>query len=109
MCLIMVWCSVKDSKTVEDSKISEICSDELEECHSIRFSTLFYFRGYNERVELYYGCLQNVSNDSGQYAWQSLLAYDACIRLCLYEWSKGSTEASEFLRDECRILRGAFG
>jgi hypothetical protein len=73
--------SVKDSKTVEDSKISEICSDELEECHSI----------------------------SGQYAWQSLLAYDACIRLCLYEWSKGSTEASEFLRDECRILRGAFG
>ncbi|EOA14637.1 hypothetical protein CARUB_v10027895mg [Capsella rubella] len=72
--------SVKETKTVEDEKISEVTSDELD-CHSI----------------------------SGQYAWQSLLAYDACIRLCLYEWSKGSTEASEFLRDECRILRGAFG
>ncbi|XP_010442250.1 PREDICTED: uncharacterized protein LOC104725316 [Camelina sativa] len=72
--------SVKDNTTVEGAKIAEVCSDELD-CHSI----------------------------SGQYAWQSLLAYDACIRLCLYEWSKGSTEASEFLRDECRILRGAFG
>ncbi|XP_010482077.1 PREDICTED: uncharacterized protein LOC104760812 [Camelina sativa] len=72
--------SVKETKTMEDAKIAEVCSDELD-CHSI----------------------------SGQYAWQSLLAYDACIRLCLYEWSKGSTEASEFLRDECRLLRGAFG
>ncbi|KAL1219602.1 hypothetical protein V5N11_009729 [Cardamine amara subsp. amara] len=72
--------SVKDTKTVEDVQIQEISSDELD-CHNI----------------------------SGQYAWQSLLAYDACIRLCLYEWSKGSTEAAEFLRDECRLLRGAFG
>ncbi|CAN8265714.1 unnamed protein product [Cochlearia groenlandica] len=47
--------------------------------------------------------------ESGQYAWQSLLAYDACVRLCLYAWSRGSSEAPEFLRDECRLLRGAFG
>ncbi|CAH2044804.1 unnamed protein product, partial [Thlaspi arvense] len=72
--------SVKDTETGEDAQIQEMCSDELD-CHSI----------------------------SGQYAWQSLLAYDACVRLCLYAWSKGSSEAPEFLRDECRLLRGAFG
>lgn len=38
MCLIMVWCSVKDSKTVEDAKIWEVNSEELD-CHSIRLST----------------------------------------------------------------------
>lgn len=42
MCLTMVWCSVKDSKTVEDAKISDICSDELD-CHSIRLSSYFCF------------------------------------------------------------------
>ncbi|CAA7035193.1 unnamed protein product [Microthlaspi erraticum] len=72
--------SVRDTKNGEDEQIQEIHSDELD-CHSI----------------------------SGQYAWQSLLAYDACVRLCLYAWSKGSSEAPEFLRDECRLLRGAFG
>ncbi|KAL5865487.1 hypothetical protein ACOSQ3_003001 [Xanthoceras sorbifolium] len=48
-------------------------------------------------------------NTSGQYAWQTLVAYDACIRLCLYAWAKGCTEAPEFLRDECLVLRSAFG
>eukprot|EP00257_Ricinus_communis_P019201 XP_015578120.1 uncharacterized protein LOC8288297 isoform X1 [Ricinus communis] len=46
---------------------------------------------------------------SGQYAWQTLIAYDACIRLCLYAWARGCTEAPEFLRDECLLLRSAFG
>ncbi|XP_010036107.1 uncharacterized protein LOC104425188 isoform X1 [Eucalyptus grandis] len=46
---------------------------------------------------------------SGQYAWQTLVAYDACIRLCLYAWARGCTEAPEFLRDECLVLRNAFG
>uniref|UniRef100_A0A7N0VD54 Uncharacterized protein n=1 Tax=Kalanchoe fedtschenkoi TaxID=63787 RepID=A0A7N0VD54_KALFE len=46
---------------------------------------------------------------SGQVAWQTLIAYDACIRLCLYEWARGCTEAPEFLRDECLVLRNAFG
>lgn len=46
---------------------------------------------------------------SGQYAWQTLIAYDATIRLCLHAWERGCTEAPEFLRDECFILRSAFG
>ncbi|KAF5482667.1 hypothetical protein F2P56_003217 [Juglans regia] len=48
-------------------------------------------------------------NTSGQYAWQTLIAYDACIRLCLHAWGRGCTEAPEFLKDECVILRSAFG
>ncbi|CAM8899854.1 unnamed protein product [Rhodiola kirilowii] len=46
---------------------------------------------------------------SGQFAWQTLIAYDACIRLCLHAWARGCTEAPEFLRDECLVLRSAFG
>ncbi|CAH8363075.1 unnamed protein product [Eruca vesicaria subsp. sativa] len=72
--------SVRQTQSEEAAQIEDISSDELN-CHTI----------------------------SGQYAWQSLLAYDACVRLCLYSWSRGSSEAPEFLRDECRLLRGAFG
>ncbi|XP_021776496.1 uncharacterized protein LOC110740316 [Chenopodium quinoa] len=46
---------------------------------------------------------------SGQHAFQTLVAYDACIRLCLHAWAKGCPDAPEFLRDECLILRTAFG
>ncbi|XP_024364609.1 uncharacterized protein [Physcomitrium patens] len=46
---------------------------------------------------------------SGQAAWQSMIAYDGCVRLCLRAWSRGSTEAPEFLQDECAVLRDAFG
>ncbi|KAK4765869.1 hypothetical protein SAY87_007511 [Trapa incisa] len=58
---------------------------------------------------------QNIQSDpspyctSSQYAWQTLVAYDACIRLCLHAWARGCTEAPEFLRDECLVLRNAFG
>ncbi|KAI5339991.1 hypothetical protein L3X38_019265 [Prunus dulcis] len=48
-------------------------------------------------------------NTSGQYAWQTLIAHEACIRLCLQAWARGCTEAPEFLRDECLALRNAFG
>ncbi|KAF8410912.1 hypothetical protein HHK36_003449 [Tetracentron sinense] len=48
-------------------------------------------------------------NTSGQNAWQTMIAYDACVRLCLHAWAGGSTEAPEFLRDECLVLRSAFG
>ncbi|KAJ8748210.1 hypothetical protein K2173_000618 [Erythroxylum novogranatense] len=48
-------------------------------------------------------------NTSGQYAWQTLIAYDACIRLALYAWARGSAEAPHFLKDECLVLRRAFG
>ncbi|XP_004305865.1 PREDICTED: uncharacterized protein LOC101301517 [Fragaria vesca subsp. vesca] len=46
---------------------------------------------------------------SGQYAWQTLVAHEACIRLCLQAWARGCTEAPDFLRDECLVLRNAFG
>ncbi|PIN16647.1 hypothetical protein CDL12_10693 [Handroanthus impetiginosus] len=46
---------------------------------------------------------------SGQNAYQALVAYDACIRLCLNAWARGRAEAPEFLRDECLLLRDAFG
>ncbi|XP_047333688.1 uncharacterized protein LOC124937465 [Impatiens glandulifera] len=48
-------------------------------------------------------------NTSGQNAWQTLIAYDGCVRLCLNAWARGCTEAPEFLRDECLVLRSAFG
>lgn len=46
---------------------------------------------------------------SGQSAWQTLVAYEACTRLCLQAWARGCMEAPEFLRDECIALRNAFG
>ncbi|KAL3502951.1 hypothetical protein ACH5RR_037400, partial [Cinchona calisaya] len=46
---------------------------------------------------------------SDQNAWQIMIAYDACIRLCLNAWARGCAEAPEFLRDECVLLRNAFG
>ncbi|KAL4588872.1 hypothetical protein LXL04_001769 [Taraxacum kok-saghyz] len=47
--------------------------------------------------------------NSGQNPWQTLIAYDACFRLCLNAWARGCTEAPLFLNDECRLLRNAFG
>ncbi|KAL3036198.1 hypothetical protein AAZX31_02G291000 [Glycine max] len=51
----------------------------------------------------------NTSSCNSQFAWQTLITYDACIRLCLQAWAKGCTEAPEFLKDECLALRSAFG
>ncbi|GMG98846.1 hypothetical protein Nepgr_000686 [Nepenthes gracilis] len=48
-------------------------------------------------------------NPSGQNVWQTFVAYDACIRLCLHAWARGCPDAPEFLRDECLVLRSAFG
>lgn len=47
--------------------------------------------------------------NSAQSAWQSFVAYDACFRLCLNAWERNCMEAPEFLRDECMVLRNAFG
>ncbi|MCO5588510.1 hypothetical protein L7F22_042467 [Adiantum nelumboides] len=46
---------------------------------------------------------------SGHAAWQVLIAYDACVRLCLRAWAKGCMEAPEFLLNECLLLRNSFG
>jgi len=51
----------------------------------------------------------HISSCSSQDAWQTLITYDACIRLCLQAWARGCTEAPEFLKDECLALRSAFG
>ncbi|KAL5729754.1 hypothetical protein ACHQM5_002657 [Ranunculus cassubicifolius] len=51
----------------------------------------------------------NYHHASGQSVWQTMVAYDACIRLCLNAWAKGCAEAPEFLHDECSLLRTAFG
>ncbi|KAL5992642.1 hypothetical protein ACLOJK_013561 [Asimina triloba] len=45
----------------------------------------------------------------GQGPWYAVIAYDACVRLCLYSWAKGCAEAPFFLKNECALLRDAFG
>lgn len=46
---------------------------------------------------------------SGQGPWHSVVAYDACVRLCLHSWARGCTEeAPIFLENECALLRNAF-
>ncbi|KAI0499098.1 hypothetical protein KFK09_019999 [Dendrobium nobile] len=46
---------------------------------------------------------------SGQGPWHCVLAYDACVRLCLHSWARGCMEAPSFLENECALLRKAFG
>lgn len=46
---------------------------------------------------------------STQGPWHSVLAYDACVRLCLNAWARGCMEAPVFLENECALLRSAFG
>ncbi|GER27315.1 DNA repair protein RAD50 [Striga asiatica] len=47
---------------------------------------------------------------SGLGHWCGVIAYDACVRLCLHSWSRdGRKEAPAFLANECALLRDAFG
>lgn len=46
---------------------------------------------------------------SGHGPWQSVIAYDACTRLCLNAWARGCMEAPIFLENECELLRDSFG
>ncbi|CAO2834467.1 unnamed protein product, partial [Amaranthus hypochondriacus] len=46
---------------------------------------------------------------STQGPWHSVVAYDACVRLCLNAWARGCMEAPIFLENECALLRSAFG
>ncbi|PKI73540.1 hypothetical protein CRG98_006121 [Punica granatum] len=41
--------------------------------------------------------------------WHAVIAYDACVRLCLNAWARGCMEAPMFLENECLLLRDAFG
>ncbi|KAL7608515.1 hypothetical protein Lser_V15G11939 [Lactuca serriola] len=40
--------------------------------------------------------------------WCAIISYEACVRLCLKNWSIGSPEAVSFLKNECSLLRSAF-
>lgn len=40
--------------------------------------------------------------------WPAVITYDACVRLCLKNWSIGCPEARAFLKNECSLLRDAF-
>ncbi|XP_057973118.1 uncharacterized protein LOC131161393 isoform X2 [Malania oleifera] len=46
---------------------------------------------------------------SAQGPWLAVIAYDACVRLCLHAWAKGCEEAPTFLENECALLRNVFG
>ncbi|KAJ7958937.1 Pesticidal crystal cry8Ba protein [Quillaja saponaria] len=41
--------------------------------------------------------------------WHAVVAYDACVRLCLHAWAIQCMEAPRFLENECALLRDAFG
>ncbi|CAK9148987.1 unnamed protein product [Ilex paraguariensis] len=41
--------------------------------------------------------------------WHAVIAYEACVRLCLHSWAKGCMEAPIFLENENALLRNAFG
>ncbi|BAT81923.1 hypothetical protein VIGAN_03183600 [Vigna angularis var. angularis] len=41
--------------------------------------------------------------------WHGVIAYDACVRLCLHAWAMQCMEAPMFLENECALLRDSFG
>ncbi|XP_058204103.1 uncharacterized protein LOC131318401 isoform X1 [Rhododendron vialii] len=40
--------------------------------------------------------------------WSAVIAYDACVRLCLLALAKQCMEAPMFLKNECALLRNIF-
>ncbi|KAG9137431.1 hypothetical protein Leryth_020632 [Lithospermum erythrorhizon] len=40
--------------------------------------------------------------------WHGVIAYEACVRLCLHAWARGCMEAPMFLENENALLRNAF-
>ncbi|PQQ10519.1 uncharacterized protein Pyn_37378 [Prunus yedoensis var. nudiflora] len=41
-------------------------------------------------------------------SWHAVIAYDACVRLCLHAWAMECMEAPMFLENECALLRDSF-
>ncbi|XP_010252941.1 PREDICTED: uncharacterized protein LOC104594363 isoform X2 [Nelumbo nucifera] len=112
---------VKSEQTSSDMEVEQISSDmhapsETGACNESK-EVLADPRGQSQRSSA--PCPGTISREtekqipyysaSGQNAWQTMIAYDACIRLCLHAWARGCMEAPEFLRDECVVLRSAFG
>ncbi|WZZ91663.1 hypothetical protein YC2023_120242 [Brassica napus] len=47
---------------------------------------------------------------SEQGPWSAMICYEACVRLCLHSLAEDSDiEASYFLKNDCVLLRNAFG
>ncbi|KAI5662135.1 hypothetical protein M9H77_21458 [Catharanthus roseus] len=99
-----------------DQKNDEVNMSNESEEDSLRFEACKREEGTAPETEVPSGRWQEKSMDyspgydaSDQNAWQTLVAYDACIRLCLNAWARSCTEAPEFLKDECLVLRRAFG
>ncbi|XP_009122050.1 uncharacterized protein LOC103846803 isoform X1 [Brassica rapa] len=47
---------------------------------------------------------------SEQGPWSAMICYEACVRLCLHSLAAdGDSEASYFLKNDCVLLRNAFG
>ncbi|KAL0888189.1 hypothetical protein Bca101_012172 [Brassica carinata] len=47
---------------------------------------------------------------SEQGPWSAMICYEACVRLCLHSLAKDSdSEASYFLKNDCVLIRNAFG
>lgn len=45
-----------------------------------------------------------------QGTWCAVIAYDACVRLCLHAWAQSyCAEVKGFLENESALLRDAFG
>eukprot|EP00850_Spirogloea_muscicola_P008528 SM000045S16273 [mRNA] locus=s45:674261:679828:+ [translate_table: standard] len=42
-------------------------------------------------------------------SWEAVVAYEACVRLCLAAEARGSVESHQFLHDGCHLLRSCFG
>ncbi|KAI5324766.1 hypothetical protein L3X38_033839 [Prunus dulcis] len=50
-----------------------------------------------------------VFHASVQGTWCAVIAYDACVRVCLHVWAQSCcTEVQCFLENECALLRDAF-
>ncbi|KAI4389465.1 hypothetical protein MLD38_001690 [Melastoma candidum] len=41
--------------------------------------------------------------------WHAVIAYEACVKVCLNAWARGCMEAPVFLENECLLLRDKFG
>ncbi|KAF9589946.1 hypothetical protein IFM89_029562 [Coptis chinensis] len=88
--------------------------NKFEECHKLGIGSSDK-GGTEQTSNVIHAAIETQSQRSnglhagGQNAWQTMVAYDACIRLCLNAWARGCTEAPEFLQDECLVLQSAFG
>ncbi|KAE8710856.1 hypothetical protein F3Y22_tig00110319pilonHSYRG00486 [Hibiscus syriacus] len=54
------------------------------------------------------GCYRS-NRKSEEFVRSAVIAYDACVRLCLHAWARDCMEALMFLENECALLRYTFG